>query len=398
MRLFYCDNCRHTVFFENFRCVKCDRTLAYLPELSEIVSLKPAGDDRWTPEAPEAGGRCYRLCENYAEKNVCNWAVPADQEEPLCESCLLTETIPDLAQPGHHEAWYALEVAKRRLVYSLLALGLPVVPKSVDPEQGLEFHFLADPPVIDEDHPAVLTGHANGVITVNLAEADDAEREKRRVAMREPYRTLLGHFRHEVGHYSWDRLIRDSGWLDECRALFGDDQEDYAEALNRHYQNGPRPDWQSQFVSAYASVHAWEDWAETWAHYLHITDTLETATACGLALRPQAPNARRVKPRFSLEKAEHASFDDMMDDWFAMTYVLNSLNRGLGLKDMYPFVLAQPAVEKLRFVHRVCTEFAPPQAAPPVVQQQPLAPAADLSESSPSSTPTSQAKSLTTAS
>ena len=177
--------------------------------------------------------------------------------------------------------------------------------------------------------------------------------------MHEPYRTLLGHFRHEVGHYYWDRLIRDSGWLPECRSLFGDDQEDYAEALNRHYQDGPRLDWQSQFVSAYASVHPWEDWAETWAHYLHITDTLETATACGLALRPQAPNARRVKPRFSLEKAEHASFDEMMDDWFTMTYVLNSLNRGMGLKDMYPFVLSQPAVEKLRFVHRVCTEEAP---------------------------------------
>ncbi len=373
MRLFYCDNCRHTVFFENFRCVKCDRTLAYLPELSEIVSLKPAGDDRWTPEAPEAGGRCYRLCENYAEKNVCNWAVPADQEEPLCESCLLTETIPDLALPGHHEAWYALEVAKRRLIYSLQALGLPLVPKSVDPEHGLEFHFLADPPVIDEEHPAVLTGHANGVITVNLAEADDAVREGRRIAMREPYRTLLGHFRHEVGHYYWDRLIRDSGWLPECRALFGDDREDYAESLNRHYQNGPRPDWQSQFVSAYASVHPWEDWAETWAHYLHITDTLETATACGLALRPQAPNACRVKPRFSLEKAEYALFDDMMDDWFAMTYVLNSLNRGMGLKDMYPFVLSKSAIEKLRFVHRVCTEPAPRAGAspPPADQTNP---------------------------
>ncbi|WP_428306783.1 zinc-binding metallopeptidase family protein [Lacipirellula sp.] len=368
MRLFYCDNCRRTVFFENFRCVKCDHTLAYLPELSEIVSLKPAGEGLWTPEAPEAGGRTYRLCENYAEKNVCNWAVPADQEEPLCEACLLTETIPDLAQPGHHEAWYALEVAKRRLVYSLQALGLPVVPKSVDPERGLEFNFLADPPVIDEEHPAVLTGHANGTITVNLAEADDAERESRRVAMHEPYRTLLGHFRHEVGHYYWDRLIKDSGWLAECRAVFGDDQEDYGEALNRHYQNGPRPDWQSQFVSAYASVHAWEDWAETWAHYLHITDTLETATACGLALRPQAPNARRVKPRFSLEKAEHASFDDMMDDWLAMTYVLNSLNRGMGLKDMYPFVLSQPAIEKLRFIHRVCTEPAPAAVAGTVNQ------------------------------
>jgi hypothetical protein len=194
------------------------------------------------------------------------------------------------------------------------------------------------------------------VITVNLAEADDAERERRRLAMHEPYRTLLGHFRHEAGHYYWDRLIRDSGWIEEFRRLFGDDREDYAAALRRHYDDGPRADWQTQFVSAYASVHAWEDWAETWAHYLHITDSLETASACGLGLRPTGRNARQIRPRFSLEEAENASFDDMMSDWFAMTYVLNSLNRGLGLKDLYPFVLSSPAIEKLRFVHRVCTE------------------------------------------
>ena len=359
MRLFYCDHCRQTLFFENFRCVKCDHTLAYLPELAEIVSLAPAADGLWTPEAPEVRGRLYRLCENYAEKNVCNWAVPAEQEDPLCRSCQLTETIPDLDQPGHHEAWYALEVAKRRMIYSLLALRLPLVPKSDDAEQGLAFRFLADPAEPSEDDPPVLTGHADGVITVNLAEADDAVREQRRMAMHEPYRTLLGHFRHEVGHYYWDRLIRMSEWIEEFRALFGDDREDYGEALKRHYDHGPAADWPSRFVSAYASVHAWEDWAETWAHYLHITDTLETASACGLALRPTGRNARQVRPRFSLEEAENASFDEMMSDWFAMTYVLNSLNRGLGLKDLYPFVLAGPAVEKLRFVHRVCTEPAP---------------------------------------
>ena len=363
MRLFYCDHCRHTLFFENFRCVKCDHTLAYLPELAEMVSLAPADDGLWTPEAPEVRGRLYRLCENYAEKNVCNWAVPAEQEDPLCLSCQLTETIPDLDQPGHHEAWYALEVAKRRMIYSLMALKLPLTSKAESPEQGLAFRFMADPAAPSEEEPLVLTGHAHGVITVNLAEADDAERERRRLAMHEPYRTLLGHFRHEVGHYYWDRLILDSGWIEEFRRLFGDDREDYGESLKRHYDQGPAADWQSQFVSAYASVHAWEDWAETWAHYLHITDSLETASACGLALRPTGRNARQVRPRFSLEEAENASFDDMLSDWFSMTYVLNSLNRGLGLKDLYPFVLSPPAVEKLRFVHRVCTEAAPAKAS-----------------------------------
>ena len=290
--------------------------------------------------------------------------MPAEQEDPLCLSCQLTETIPDLDRPGHHEAWYALEVAKRRMIYSLLALKLPLASKAEDPEQGLAFEFMADPAEPSEDEPPVLTGHANGVITVNLAEADDAERERRRLA---DARALP----HAAGALSPRGRALLLGPADPGQRLdrassagcFGDEREDYGEALKRHYDQGPAADWQSQFVSAYASVHAWEDWAETWAHYLHITDTLETATACGLALRTQGPDARQVRPRFSLEEAENASFDDMMSDWFSMTYVLNSLNRGLGLKDLYPFVLSAPAVEKLRFVHRVCTEAAPPAAS-----------------------------------
>jgi len=59
----------------------------------------------------------------------------------------------------------------------------------------------------------VLTSHCNGLITLNIAEADDAERERRRVKFHEPYRTLLGHLRHEVAHYYWDRLIANSKWL-----------------------------------------------------------------------------------------------------------------------------------------------------------------------------------------
>jgi hypothetical protein len=359
MRIFCCDHCQNPVFFENFQCVKCGRALAYLPEFSEMGSLKPTGDGLWKPDAPGTRGRLFRLCENYARQNVCNWAVANEDAHALCISCRLTDTIPDLTQPGYVESWFALEVAKRRLVYSLLALDLPVVPLSEDSEHGLTFRLLADPDQPTTAAPRILTGHADGVITINLAEADDAEREKRRVAMGEPYRTLLGHFRHEVGHYYWDLLIRDTAWLEEFRTLFGDDRQDYAQALQRHYDQGPPADWQNHFVSAYASTHPWEDWAETWAHYLHISDALETASDCGWMSNSLVPNARPTRPRFTLHEADRASFDQMMTSWFGLMYVINSMNRSLGTKDSYPFVLSAPAVEKLRFVHRVCTEKGP---------------------------------------
>ena len=170
--------------------------------------------------------------------------------------------------------------------------------------------------------------------------------------LHEPYRTLLGHFRHEVGHYYWDRLIKDSPRIDDFRVLFGDERQDYGQALQKHYDQGPRGDWQEQFVSAYASVHPWEDWAETWAHYLHMTDTLETASACGLTLRPRRDDEPTLKsPPPTLSDTRFTAFDRLIDAWFPLTYVLNNLNRGLGLPDGYPFVLSPPAVEKLKFVH-----------------------------------------------
>ena len=258
-------------------------------------------------------------------------------------------------EKAHREAWCALETAKRRLIYSLMALELPLVSKNDDPQNGLAFEFLADPDPSIPNAPKVLTGHNNGVITVNIAEADDAEREKRRVSMHEPYRTLLGHFRHEVGHYYWDRLIRDTKQLERFRELFGDERKNYDGALQAYYQSGPPGDWRERFISAYSSAHPWEDWAETWAHYLHMTDTLETAGECGLVLLPNQVNPRSVRPRYSPRKGDVPKFDEMMTDWFAVTYLLNNLSRGLGQRDSYPFLLMDPVIEKLRFIHEICS-------------------------------------------
>jgi hypothetical protein len=350
MKIFHCDHCEQLLFFENTVCINCGHKLAYLTDLAVIGSLDEAEDGLWKSPLKRASDKRWRLCQNYTDHNVCNWAVPADDPNPLCRACRLTTVIPDLDKPHHKEWWYKLEVAKRRLEYTLLALGLPVFSKEEDPKGGVSFEFKADPE--DPKEPRVLTGHANGVITINVIEADDALREKMRVDMHEPYRTLLGHFRHEVGHYYWDRLVRDDEKrLAAFRELFGDDREDYAAALKNHYDNGPAADWQTRCVTAYASVHAWEDWAETWAHYLHMTDTLETAASCGVSLRPRQRDLPKMKEVPNPVDSTPSAFDDLIDSWFPLTYMLNSLNRGLGQPDAYPFVLSGPAIEKLRFVH-----------------------------------------------
>ena len=343
MKIFHCDHCQQLVFFENVRCLACGHSLAYVPDLEDILSLEPAGNGLWRSARLGDEWANYRLCANYDREDICNWAMRAEDPEPLCESCRLTRVIPDLSEPGHKQAWYRLEVAKRRLIYSLLQLGLPVESKAVDPKRGVAFEILAD------TREPVLTGHSDGVITIDVAEADDAEREKRRLRLHEPYRTLLGHFRHEIGHYYWDRLLADSDRLDAFRERFGDERADYAAALQQHYDRGASDRWQERFISAYASAHPWEDWAETWAHYLHMTDALETAAACGLSLRPR----RSDEPSLTIagEGRARGPFDEKTEAWLPLTYVLNNLNRGLGLPDGYPFVLSQPVIEKLRFVH-----------------------------------------------
>jgi hypothetical protein len=243
-----------------------------------------------------------------------------------------------------------LETAKRRLIYGLIELGLPVERRSADGDAGLAFSFKTSTP-----EEAVFTGHSHGLITINVAEASDPFRERMKEQMGEAYRTLLGHFRHEIGHYYWDRLVKGRPRLDPCRALFGDDTIDYSEAQTRHYNEGPPLDWQGQFVSAYASMHPWEDWAETFAHYLHIVDTLETAGAYGLALTPKAASGVPI-PNVKTRRLHFDDFDDLIAAWFPLTNALNSLNRSMGLADLYPFVLSEPAIAKLRFVHEAIAE------------------------------------------
>jgi hypothetical protein len=200
------------------------------------------------------------------------------------------------------------------------------------------------------DAPKVMTGHDNGRITIALAEADDAQREKNRTQMGEGYRTLLGHFRHEVGHYYWDVLVRDGGKLESCRALFGDDRIDYEEALARHYREGVPADWREHFVTSYASVHPWEDFAESWAHYIHIVDTLEMAYAFGLSVSPLARNGDELSASVDRNPYRLIEINSLIEAWLPIAAAVNNLNRSMGQPDLYPFVLSAPAIEKIGYI------------------------------------------------
>jgi hypothetical protein len=348
VKLFTCPGCKQTLHFENWSCVGCGRSLAYLPDRGVLTAMEPA------PEAPDllvAMGRKtdarYRPCGNQIDHTACNWAVPEGDPERFCRSCRLNEVIPNLSEPGATEAWLKLETAKRRMLYTLLELGLPVETRAERPD-GLAFAFKQDVPGQEK----VMIGHQVGLITVNVAEADSPFREKTRVELGETYRTLLGHFRHEIGHYYWDRLIAGTALHQPFRARFGDEEASYDEAVTRHYRDGAPADWPARFVSSYASMHPWEDWAESWAHYLHMVDTLETARSFGIALRPTgSAQARQLAVR--THRLDFDDFDDLLAAWVPLAIALNSLNRSMGQPDAYPFVLSDPAKAKLRFVHEV---------------------------------------------
>ena len=338
--------------------------------------MQPQGQSQGQGQGQGQGGpqavdfvQSYTRCANLLTPAACNWLVPvhlpsadgsAAPAQLLCQACRLNRTIPDLNDAAHSDngvLWGRIELAKRRMFSSLLALGLPV--KSLiaeDPQRGLAFDLLRSP----DGGPPVMTGHDGGLITLNLLEADDAAREAIRAAMREPYRTLLGHFRHEIGHYYWDRLVQGTPWMDGFHALFGDETQDYAAGLQRNYTQGPPPDWALHYVSAYASSHPWEDWAECWAHYLHMRDTIDTAASLGLAAQGMDSAQLEFTP-FTLDalyQSDHLgaqNFLDFLNDWMRLTTLLNEMSRSMGQPDFYPFVLPREVVAKLHFVHLLVT-------------------------------------------
>jgi hypothetical protein len=369
-RAFRC-RCGRPVFFGNTRCVACDAQLGYDATSAAVWPLQSTDDEGvWRRDGDDSALR-YRRCANFGSALVCSWLIEVGEAERFeqCRSCRLNRTLPDLTQADNQQLWARVESDKQRLVASLIALQLPVASRTVeDTERGLAFDLLRGTGAA----LPVITGHLDGVITLDIDEADDARREAIRKTMDEPYRTVLGHLRHESGHYYWARLIEHGAWLEPFRALFGDERADYAAALQRHHAEGPPAGWDGSFVRAYASSQPGEDWAETWAHYLHILDTLDTALSFGLdAARSgllRDPFKARVLFRGgpAPREGDEPPFLALINAWIELTGVLNELSRSMGEHDFYPFVLSDAAVTKLHFVHRVMHE-AGHEAAPPQV-------------------------------
>jgi hypothetical protein len=339
MRDFTCPNCGQRLAFENSVCLSCGSSLGF--SLQDMALLVIAPDD----ESEHAGAVAqsnYQLCANlYRAK--CNWLVERAPVRRLCTSCALTRTRPNDADTKAMVAFAEAEKAKRRLIAELHEMKLPIVGRDEDPDFGLAFDLLSS------EFEKVFTGHENGVITLDLAEGDDVHREQLRVAMEEPYRTLLGHFRHEIGHYYYYRLVDPSpDYKAQFFELFGDPDADYQAALDRHYNEGPPPDWKKDYVSSYATMHPAEDWAETFAHYLHIRDTLDTAAAFSFA--PAAATFERgvLGP---------SGFQTIIDMWLPLAWSLNMINRSMGKVDLYPFVLPAKVLEKMKFGHTVIEEI-----------------------------------------
>ncbi len=339
MRDFICPNCGQHLAFENSVCLSCNRPLGFsLADMALLVIS--SGDDSSQPGYVDADK--YELCANL-HLAECNWLVEKTPAKRLCGSCALTRTRPNDAGTKAMAAFADAEKAKRRLIAELVELKLPIVGRDEDTAYGLAFDLLSS------EHNKVFTGHENGVITMDLAEGDDVHREQLRIAMDEPYRTLLGHFRHEIGHYYYYRLVSTSAdYMQRFRELYGDAEADYQAALDRHYQDGPPADWEENYVSSYATMHPAEDWAETFAHYLHIRDTLDTAAAFSFA--PAAAT-------FERKVLGPSGFDQIIDMWLPLSWALNMINRSMGKQDLYPFVLPPAVLDKMRFIHAVIEEI-----------------------------------------
>lgn len=339
MRDFNCPVCGQRLAFENSLCLSCNSSLGFSLDDMALMVIAPEAESEHAGAVDE---KQYQLCANL-HLAECNWLVEKGPVAQLCVSCALTRTRPGDQNTVALAAFAAAEKAKRRLIAELHELKLPIVGRDEDPQYGLSFDLLSS------DEEKVFTGHADGVITLDLAEGDDVHREQLRIAMEEPYRTLLGHFRHEIGHYYFYRLVSPSPeYLEGFNTLFGDPDLDYQAALDRHYSEGAPDGWENDFVSSYATMHPAEDWAETFAHYLHIRDTMDTAAAFGLAPAGATFDRRVLGP---------SGFDTMIEMWLPLAWALNMVNRSMGREDLYPFVLPPAVLEKMRFIHTVIDEI-----------------------------------------
>lgn len=371
MKTFQC-TCKDQpiLFFESSHCIACGKTVGIDDSFDQVEPYEIDLKTGLFYKAHEPKIH-YKKCDNNEQFNACNGMVnlstfvpDPENEEILCFGCRFNETVPDLSIAEHIPLWKKMETAKRRALYTLNVLPIPLNNLIQDAKNGLSFDFIADRDVNDHfvsplaGHEIVFTGHDCGHITINLAEADDVARSQTKHAMGERYRTLLGHFRHELGHYYFDQLVANAPEKHAlCKQYFGDDELDYQEALKLHYEKGSPKNWRDTFISEYATMHPYEDWAETWAHYMHIIDTLETAqnfsitgSTSGIEIDAEEVGDLNL-PQDASYFLGQTSITNILDTWVEFSVILNSLNRSMGLADAYPFVLTQAVRTKLSFIH-----------------------------------------------
>jgi hypothetical protein len=344
MKLYTCGRCYNRLYFENSVCLNCGSPLGFDSMGTSLITLESGNGNNFSDVRHR--DQIYRRCEN-AIRGTCNWLIPSYSPSTYCVACELNRIIPALNSPENLVRWKKIEIAKHRLVFSLLRLQLPFESKKGDEDYGIAFDFMADL----SPQNRVMTGHEHGTITLNIEEADEAERVKHKLDLGERYRTLLGHFRHEIGHYYWEQLIEHSPDLTRFRQVFGDERIDYDESIKKYYENGPLVNWEKDFISPYATSHPWEDWAETWSHYFHLMDTLETSNSFGIIIQDEAvgQNVQISKDPYGL-----VDFTEIFNMWLPLTFAINSLNRSMGYDDFYAFLISPHVMGKLSFIHEIC--------------------------------------------
>lgn len=342
MKIFQCGHCNYPLYFENNQCENCARSCGYRDGDRTMLTFDPMSfgliSDREKIE--------YKYCKN-KEHKVCNWVLEKNDRNDYCRACQLNRTIPDLSGGENFSKWQHLEVAKHRLIYQLQKIGLDL-PSKMSTKEGLCFDFIAK-----RNNPKIMTGHSDGVITILLQEADSVIREQTRKDMEEPYRTLIGHLRHEVGHYFWDRLVSNrTDVLTAFREIFGNEEVNYSVAMKTYYTNGAPKNWQDSYISKYATAHPWEDWAETWAHYLHIMDMVETAHFFRLKVNP-IEMLENMKISTTFDPYTINDFETIIRSCVPLSFAVNSINRAMGIPDVYPFVITPIVVKKMTFIHQL---------------------------------------------
>ena len=343
MKRFNC-YCGNSVFFEQTNCDRCGKTLGFDFNSMKMIPLSKNG----SLLIDSASKKTYKKCTNWTEFNVCNWVLEDSSKNDLCFACQFNRVIPNQSAdnaPVNNLRWLRLEKAKKRLIFSLARIGLPLKNGWGSSVEGLLFDF-----VESMGDKVVTTGYSDGIITINSLEADHVARVSAKYALNERYRTIIGHLRHETGHYYLDKFDLPPNLKkileDNFGNLFNKNLSEYNEALQSYYKNGPAENWEENYISAYASAHPIEDWAESWSHYLLIMDTLETLQEEG----------------YFDDCIDKMNITEKLEKWRSLSSSLNQITRSLGMQDAYPFTLGKKVSEKIacvsKFIAWICQDNA----------------------------------------